>query len=84
LFYGNKDPILRVFLPLRICRAKILVTEVTEVPPPPLSRELKIRWSHFIQKVYETDPLVIPSEHWFWRSNIEQTQAWSASGSKEN
>ncbi len=35
-------------------------TEVTEVPPPPISRELKRRWSHFIQKVYETDPLVCP------------------------
>ncbi len=35
-------------------------TEVTEVPPPPVSRELKRRWSHFIRKVYETDPLVCP------------------------
>jgi len=33
-------------------------TQVTEVPPPPISRELKRRWSHFIRKVYETDPLV--------------------------
>ncbi len=32
----------------------------TEVPPPPISRELKRRWSHFIRKVYETDPLVCP------------------------
>jgi hypothetical protein len=39
-------------------------TEVTEVPPPPISRELKRRWSHFIRKVYGTDPLVIPSDHW--------------------
>jgi len=31
--------------------------EVTEVPSPPISRELKRRWSHFIRKVYETDPL---------------------------
>jgi len=37
--------------------------EVIEVPPPSMSKELKKRWSHFIQKVYETDPLVIPSEH---------------------
>ena len=37
--------------------------EVIEVPPPSISKELKKRWSHFIQKVYETDPLVIPSEH---------------------
>ena len=36
-------------------------TEVTEVPPPPISRELKKRWSHFIRKVYETDPLVCAS-----------------------
>ncbi len=35
-------------------------TEVTEVPLPPISRELKRRWSHFIRKVYETDPLVCP------------------------
>jgi len=33
-------------------------TQVTEVPPPSISRELKRRWSHFIRKVYETDPLV--------------------------
>jgi len=32
--------------------------EVTEVPPPPVSKELKRRWSYFIVKVYETDPLV--------------------------
>jgi hypothetical protein len=37
--------------------------EVIEVPPPSISKELKKRWSHFIQKVYDTDPLVIPSEH---------------------
>ncbi len=35
-------------------------TEVTEVPPPPVFKELRRRWSHFIQKVYETDPLVCP------------------------
>ena len=35
-------------------------TEVTEVPPPAVSRELKRRWSYFIRKVYETDPLVCP------------------------
>ncbi len=35
-------------------------TEVTEVQPPPVSRELRRRWSHFIRKVYETDPLVCP------------------------
>ncbi len=33
-------------------------TEVTEVPPPLVSKELKKRWSYFIQKVYETHPLI--------------------------
>ncbi len=32
--------------------------QITEVPPPPVSKELKRRWSYFIRKVYETDPLV--------------------------
>ncbi len=35
-------------------------TEVTEISPPPVSKELKRRWSYFIRKVYETDPLVCP------------------------
>ena len=35
-------------------------TEVTEIQPPPVSRELRRRWSNFIRKVYETDPLVCP------------------------
>ncbi|MCZ6562931.1 MAG: transposase [Deltaproteobacteria bacterium] len=34
--------------------------EIIEVAPPTISKELKKRWSHFIQKVYETDPLVCP------------------------
>ncbi len=34
--------------------------EVTEVPPPLVSKELKKHWSYFIKKVYETDPLVCP------------------------
>ena len=34
--------------------------EVIEVAPPPVSKELKKRWSHFIRKVYETDPLTCP------------------------
>jgi len=34
---------------------------VIEAPPPPVSKELKKRWSHFIQKVYETDPLICPN-----------------------
>ena len=33
-------------------------TEITEVPPPLVSKELKKRWFNFIRKVYETDPLV--------------------------
>ncbi len=33
-------------------------TQVTEVSRPPVSKELKRRWSYFIRKVYETDPLV--------------------------
>src|SRR5215475_8924340 len=27
---------------------------------PPVSKDLKKRWSYFIRKVYETDPLVCP------------------------
>ncbi len=38
--------------------------EFVEVPPSLVSKELKKRWSYFIQKVYGTDPLVIPSDHW--------------------
>ncbi len=34
--------------------------EVTEIPPPLVSMELKKRWSYFIRKVYETDPIVCP------------------------
>ncbi len=34
--------------------------EVTEIPPPLVSKELKKRWSYFIRKVYETDPLLCP------------------------
>ncbi len=34
--------------------------EFVEVPPPLVPKELKKRWSYFIQKVYETDPLVCP------------------------
>jgi len=34
--------------------------ELIEVAPPPISTEMKKRWSYFIQKVYETDPLVCP------------------------
>jgi len=34
--------------------------EVIEIDAPPPSKELKKRWSHFIRKVYETDPLTCP------------------------
>ncbi len=34
--------------------------EVIEVPPPLISKELKKHCSHFIQEVYETDPLICP------------------------
>jgi hypothetical protein len=33
---------------------------VIEAPPPPVSKDLKRRWSYSIRKVYETDPLVCP------------------------
>jgi len=35
-------------------------TEISEIEAPPLSKELKKRWSYFIRKVYETDPLTCP------------------------
>ena len=35
-------------------------TEISEIDAPPLSKELKKRWSYFIRKVYETDPLICP------------------------
>jgi len=35
-------------------------TEIGEINAPPLSKELKKRWSYFIRKVYETDPLSCP------------------------
>jgi len=33
-------------------------TEISEIDAPPVSKELKKRWSYFIRKVYETDPLI--------------------------
>jgi hypothetical protein len=32
-------------------------TEINEIDAAPLSKEFKKRWSYFIRKVYETDPL---------------------------
>lgn len=34
--------------------------EIVEVAAPPVSKELKKRWSYLIRKVYETDPLTCP------------------------
>jgi len=31
--------------------------DIIKIDPPPVSKELKKRWSYFIRKVYETDPL---------------------------
>jgi len=44
--------------------------EVIEIDALPVSKELKKRWSYFIRKVYETDPLTCPKcqgEMWFDR-----------------
>jgi hypothetical protein len=38
-------------------------TDIREINAPTISRELKKRWSYFIRKVYETDPLVCPKCH---------------------
>ena len=38
-----------------------LKAQVIEVAPPSTSKELKKRWSYFIRKVYETDPLICPN-----------------------
>ena len=35
-------------------------TEISEIDAPPVSKELKKRWSYLIRKVYETDPLTCP------------------------
>jgi putative transposase len=43
-------------------------TEISEIDAPPVSKELEKRWSYFIRKVYETDPLTCPKcqgEMWF-------------------
>ena len=33
---------------------------ISEIDAPPVSKELKKRWSYFIREVYETDPLICP------------------------
>jgi hypothetical protein len=35
-------------------------TKISEIDAPPLSKELKKRWSYFIRKVYKTDPFACP------------------------
>jgi len=46
----------------RILSEILIVREngISKIDAPPVSRELKKRWSYFIRKVYETDPLVCP------------------------
>ncbi len=51
-------------------------TKVTEVPPPPISRELKKRWSHFIRKVYETDLLVCAKCSGEMRIRVKPSPEW--------
>ena len=44
--------------------------EIIALDPQPVSKELKKRWSYFIRKVYEADPLTCPKcqgEMWFDR-----------------
>jgi hypothetical protein len=36
-------------------------TQIREIDAPPVSKELKKRWSYFIQKVYERDRLFAPN-----------------------
>jgi hypothetical protein len=35
-------------------------TEISGIDAPPVSKELKKRWSYFIRKVIETDQLICP------------------------
>jgi hypothetical protein len=47
------------------------------VDVPPVSKELKKRWSYFIRKVYETDPPpILDSQFWIfdYRSMRNQTE----------
>ncbi len=52
--------------------------EVTEVPPPLGSKELKRRWSYFIRKVYETDLLSAPSARAKCTSSATSTRVRSS------
>ncbi|OGQ74133.1 MAG: hypothetical protein A3G40_02080 [Deltaproteobacteria bacterium RIFCSPLOWO2_12_FULL_57_22] len=47
--------------------------EVIEIEAPPVLKELKKRWSHFIRKVYETDPLTCPKCQGEMREQIRIT-----------
>jgi hypothetical protein len=52
-------------------------TEISEVDVPPVSKELKERWSYFIRKVYETDPPpILDFQFWIfdYRSMRNQTE----------
>src|SRR5262245_14682099 len=52
-------------------------TEISEVDVPPVSKELKKRWSYFIRKFYETDsPPILDSQFWIfdYRSMRNQTE----------
>lgn len=37
--------------------------EIIEVAAPPISKDLKKRWSYFIRKVFEADLLTCPKGH---------------------
>ena len=55
-------------LDLVYCKSEEEKLNVIEIDPPLVSKELKKRWSYFIRKVYETDPLTCPKcqgEMWF-------------------
>jgi len=41
-------------------KEKLEEQEIIALDPPPVSKELKKRWSYFIRKVYETAPLICP------------------------
>ena len=47
-------------LDLVYCKSEEEKLNVIEIDPPLVSKELKKRWSYFIRKVYETDPLTCP------------------------
>jgi len=56
----SRDPAERYYQKPREATEISWKPEVIEIEAPPVSKELKKRWSHFIRKVYETDPLTCP------------------------